>query len=117
MLSRQSCTAIQASSRTKFRKFAAAPLSGDEWADAPSLLHFLNLFALPSSRKLYLANVQWGHSTAVATMSCQHQAGGLYRPRQPKQSAFYQLVEKFYPQFKAAYEERYQECYGFPGPP
>ena len=43
----------------------------------------------------------------------QHQGGGFYRPRQPKQSAFYQLVEKFYPQFEAVYEERYQACYGF----
>jgi len=33
--------------------------------------------------------------------------------RQPKQSAFYQLVEGFYPQSAAAYEQRYQECYGF----
>ena len=37
----------------------------------------------------------------------------LYRPRQPKTTAFYQLVERFYPQFEAAYEERYQKRYGF----
>ena len=46
-------------------------------------------------------------------MGCEHNGGGFYRPRQPKQMAFYQLVERFYPQFKAVYEERYQECYGF----
>ena len=46
-------------------------------------------------------------------MGCEHNGGGFYRPRQPKATAFYQLVERFYPQFKAVYEERYQECYGF----
>ena len=38
---------------------------------------------------------------------------GFYRPRQPQQSAFYQLVERFYPEFKRVYSERYQERYGF----
>ena len=47
-------------------------------------------------------------------MGCEHEAGGvLYRPRRPKETAFYQLVEKFYPQFKAVYEDCYQERYGF----
>ena len=46
-------------------------------------------------------------------MGCEHNGGGFYRPRQPKKTAFYQLVERFYPQFKAVYEERYQERYGF----
>ncbi len=32
--------------------------------------------------------------------------------RQPQQTAFYQLVERFYPQFKAVYEEPYQERCG-----
>ena len=40
-------------------------------------------------------------------------AGGVYHPRQPQQTPFYQLVERFYPQFEAVYEERYQERYGF----
>ncbi len=43
--------------------------------------------------------------------------GRFYRPRQPQLSPFYQLVERFYPQFEAVYEERYQERYGFPGTP
>ena len=41
------------------------------------------------------------------------ETGGFYRPRQPQQSAFYQLVERFYPEFRRVYAERYQERYGF----
>jgi len=41
------------------------------------------------------------------------EAGGVYRPRHPQESPFYQLVERFYPEFEAVYEERYQERYGF----
>ena len=37
----------------------------------------------------------------------------FYHPRQPKQSPFYRLVERFYPEFKRVYSERYQERYGF----
>ncbi|MBM3883030.1 MAG: hypothetical protein FJ387_25490 [Verrucomicrobia bacterium] len=29
------------------------------------------------------------------------EAGGVYRPRHPQQSPFYQLVERFYPEFEA----------------
>ena len=47
-------------------------------------------------------------------MVCELKEGvGFYRPRQPQQTPFYQLVERFYPEFKAVYEERYQERYGF----
>ena len=47
-------------------------------------------------------------------MGCEHkEGGGFYHPRQPQQTPFYQLVEEFYPQFEAVYEERYQERYGF----
>jgi len=31
------------------------------------------------------------------------------RPRHPQESPFYRLVERFYPEFEAVYEERYQE--------
>ncbi len=41
------------------------------------------------------------------------EAGSVYRPRHPQESPFYKLVERFYPQFEAVYEERYQERYGF----
>ena len=47
-------------------------------------------------------------------MGCPHQPGGaFYHPRQPRHTPFYQLVERFYPQFEAVYAERYQERYGF----
>ena len=46
-------------------------------------------------------------------MGCEHEGGGFYRPRQPKRTPFYQLVEEFYPRFEAVYEDRYQERYGF----
>ena len=41
------------------------------------------------------------------------EADGVYRPRRPQESPFYKLVERFYPEFEAVYEERYQERYGF----
>lgn len=41
------------------------------------------------------------------------EVGGAYRPHHAQQSPFYRLVERFYPQFEAVYEERYQERYGF----
>ena len=41
-------------------------------------------------------------------MACgSKEAGGVYRPRHPQQTPFYQLVERFFPLFEAAYEERY----------
>ena len=40
-------------------------------------------------------------------------AGSVYHPRQPQQTPFYQLVQRFYPRFEAVYAERYQERYGF----
>ncbi len=47
-------------------------------------------------------------------MACgSEEADGVYRPRQPKQSAFYQLIERFFPEFETVYSERYQERYGF----
>ena len=47
-------------------------------------------------------------------MTCgSKETGGVYRPRHPQQTPFYQLVERFFPQFEAVYEERYQERYGF----
>ena len=43
-------------------------------------------------------------------MACgSKEAGGVYRPRHPQQTPFYQLVERFFPQFEAVYEERYQQ--------
>ena len=46
-------------------------------------------------------------------MACvAEETGGVYRPRHPEQSPFYRLVQRFYPQFEAVYEERYQ-AHGF----
>jgi len=41
------------------------------------------------------------------------EAGGVYRPRHPQESPFYRLVKRFYLEFEAVYEERYQERYGY----
>jgi hypothetical protein len=46
-------------------------------------------------------------------MACDGAAGGFYRPRKPKESPFYRLVERFYPEFEQVYEQRYQKRYGF----
>ena len=44
-------------------------------------------------------------------MGCEHkEGGGVYHPRQPQQTPFYQLAERFYPQFEAVYEQRYQNA-------
>ncbi len=37
----------------------------------------------------------------------------LYRPRQPQNSALYQLLEAYYEDVKAVWEERFQKTYGF----
>lgn len=36
-----------------------------------------------------------------------------YSPRQPQETAFYQLVEKYYSRFKQEYATRYESAYGF----
>ncbi|MBC8242244.1 MAG: hypothetical protein H8E30_17475, partial [Alphaproteobacteria bacterium] len=46
-------------------------------------------------------------------MACDGAAGGFYRPRKPKESPFYRLVERVYPEFEQVYEQRYQKRYGF----
>ena len=47
-------------------------------------------------------------------MVCEAKEGvGFYRPRQPQETPFYKLVERFYPEFERVYEERYQERTGF----
>ena len=37
----------------------------------------------------------------------------LYRPRQPQNSALYQLLEAYYEDVKAVWEERFKKKYGF----
>jgi hypothetical protein len=51
--------------------------------------------------------------TAEAGKACCNKAAGFYRPRQPKDSPFYQLIEKYFPTIRSVYEERYQERYGY----
>jgi hypothetical protein len=36
----------------------------------------------------------------------------VYRPRQPRQSPLYQVIERYYPEFERAYDERYAKLYG-----
>ncbi len=37
----------------------------------------------------------------------------LYRPRQPQNSTLYQLLEAYYEDVKALWEERFEKKYGF----
>ncbi len=36
----------------------------------------------------------------------------VYRPRQPRQSPLYHLIERYYPEFERTYDGCYQQCYG-----
>ncbi len=45
-------------------------------------------------------------------VSLSPQVATIYRPRQPRQSPLYQLVERYYPEFERTYGERYQQRYG-----
>jgi hypothetical protein len=38
---------------------------------------------------------------------------GIYRPRQPENSAYYQCVEDHFEDFEQVYEERFERAYGF----
>jgi hypothetical protein len=40
------------------------------------------------------------------------QVATVYRPRQPRQSPLYRLIERYYPEFERSYGERYQQRYG-----
>ena len=40
-------------------------------------------------------------------------AKGVYRPRRPRETAFYHLVEEHYERFEQVYPERYEDRYGF----
>ena len=39
-------------------------------------------------------------------------AKGVYRPRRPRETAFYRLVEEHYEKFEQVYPERYEDRYG-----
>ena len=36
----------------------------------------------------------------------------VYRPRQPRQSSLYRLIERYYPEFERTYDARYAKRYG-----
>ena len=37
----------------------------------------------------------------------------IYRPRRPRESPLYRLIERFFPQFEHLYPNRYEKRYGF----
>ena len=37
----------------------------------------------------------------------------IYRPRRPRESPLYQLLDRYYDQFQHVYDQRYQKRYGF----
>ncbi len=37
----------------------------------------------------------------------------LYKPRQPRKSSYYKLIEAHHEELKSVWEERYQPNYGF----
>jgi len=48
----------------------------------------------------------------VATVS--HELAPEYRPRRPRASPLYQLIERHYPDFERSYDERYERRYVSP---
>ncbi len=40
-------------------------------------------------------------------------AAPVYRPRRPRQSPLYRIIEQLFPQFEQLYPERYEKRYGF----
>ena len=37
----------------------------------------------------------------------------LYRPRRPRETPLYRLIERFFPQFERIYPDRYEKRYGY----
>ena len=54
--------------------------------------------------------IEWKAGVPVVCLS--PQVATVYRPRQPRQSPLYQLIERYYPEFERSYDERYQQRYG-----
>ena len=40
------------------------------------------------------------------------QAATIYRPRRPRQSPLYQVIERYLPEFERIYNDRYERRYG-----
>ena len=47
---------------------------------------------------------------AVGMAEC---AKGVYRPRRPRETPFYRLVEEHYERFEQVYPVRYEDKYGY----
>ena len=45
-------------------------------------------------------------------MVCTPSVAPVYRPRQPRQSPLYQVIERYYPEFERTYVDRYVSAYG-----
>jgi transposase-like protein len=49
----------------------------------------------------------------VAIVVCTtSKASSIYRPRRPRLSLLYQLIQRYYPEFERTYDKRYQQRYG-----
>lgn len=46
-------------------------------------------------------------------MVCSAPKTGVYRPRRPRDSPLYQLIDRYYDDFQRIYAERYQRRYGY----
>jgi hypothetical protein len=46
----------------------------------------------------------------VVTVS--HEHAPVYRPREPRASPLYRLIERYYPEFERVYDERYERRFG-----
>jgi hypothetical protein len=49
---------------------------------------------------------------SVPIVVCTIDASSIYRPRRPRLSPLYQLIETYYPEFQRTYDQRYQQHYG-----
>ena len=63
-------------------------------------------YALPDRSSL----IEWKAGVPVVCLS--PQVATIYRPRRPRQSPLYQVIERHLPEFERTYNDRYQRRYG-----
>lgn len=51
-------------------------------------------------------------NAGVPVVCLSSQVATVYRPRQPRQSPLYQLIERHLPEFERSYDDRYQQPFG-----
>ena len=68
------------------------------------------LLSTPRSRALLVRAPRSG--TSVVIVVCTTEASSIYRPRPPRLSPLYQLIERYFPEFERTYDLRYQQRYG-----